>query len=177
MDEPKEIVVDKALSKSIKRIAAKLVRRHCPRSVEPADVAQLVMMDLARKPLKYDASKGAKLETLLHTIVYRRALKCAEDARRMKSRFPQFSEKRPPAHVKAKAKRVRLRDILEALDDEASRELCRAYVMHDGNASLVAKELKVTEGTVRYRLQALGPRLIKAGFGKEDLSSNRREDE
>ena len=177
MDEPKEMVVDDALSETINCIAAKLVRRHCPRSVDPADVAQQVMMDLTRKPLKYDASKGAKIETLLHTVVYRRVLKCAEDARKMNARFPQFPEDRPPRSVKAKAKRLRLRDILEALDDEPSRELCRAYVAHDGNVSRVAKELKVTEGTVRYRLQALGPRLIKAGFGKEDLSSNRREDE
>jgi len=175
MNEPEEIVIDQALSDLINRIAAKLVKQHCPKSVDPRDVAQQVLMDLARRPLKYDPSKGAKQETLLHTIVFRRVLKCAADAHKNASRFKQFPEKRPAESISAKAKRLKLRDILEALDDEASRELCRLYVEHNGNVSKVARLLKVTEGTVRYRLKALGPRLIKAGFGKEDLSSNKRD--
>ena len=77
--------------------------------------------------------------------------------------------------IKAKAKRLKLKDILAALDDEASRGLCRLYVAHNGNVSKVAKQAGVTEGTVRYRLKALGPRMIKAGFGPADLSSNERD--
>jgi RNA polymerase sigma factor (sigma-70 family) len=55
-------------------------------------------------------------------------------------------------------------DALEFIDDEASRELCRVFMECDGNRTETARRLGVSEGTIRYRLSMLEPRLIAAGF-------------
>jgi RNA polymerase sigma factor (sigma-70 family) len=55
-------------------------------------------------------------------------------------------------------------DILEFIDDEESRELCRLFVECNGNRSKVARRLGVSEGSVRYRLKLLAPKLLAAGF-------------
>ena len=43
-------------------------------------------------------------------------------------------------------------DVLEFIDDEPSRELCRIVMECNGNMSAAARRLGVSEGIVRYRL-------------------------
>ena len=58
-----------------------------------------------------------------------------------------------------------LDDILQYIDNEDSRALCRLVIACDGNISAAARRLKLSEGTVRYRLKLLEPKLRAAGFG------------
>lgn len=55
-------------------------------------------------------------------------------------------------------------DVLEFIDDEGSRELCRVVMECQGNMSEAARRLGHSEGTVRYRLKLLAPKLLAAGF-------------
>lgn len=55
-------------------------------------------------------------------------------------------------------------DVLQYIDNEDSRALCRLVIECGGNLSEVARQLHVTEGTVRYRLRLLAPKLRAAGF-------------
>jgi transcriptional regulator of acetoin/glycerol metabolism len=63
-------------------------------------------------------------------------------------------------------------DVLEFIDNEESRELCRQVIECKGNMSAAARRLGVSEGTIRYRLKLLAPKLIAAGFnpfGMEEI--------
>ena len=174
MSEPEELELTSDLRNFVDRITTKLVGKHCPTFVKADDVAQEAMLELIRKPPKYDPSRGASKKTLIYTIVQRVVLKYAARRKRDASRFKQFPrvfttangpprrpfEDRPAPTTKF----VRLDDILEFIDDEPSRDLCRLYVRCDANVSEVARRMGVSEGTIRYRLTKLGPRMIRAGF-------------
>ena len=55
-------------------------------------------------------------------------------------------------------------DVLEFIDSEESRLMCRLYIECKGNVSEVARRLGFAEGTIRRRLKRLAPKLIRAGF-------------
>ena len=72
-----------------------------------------------------------------------------------------ITERRTVALTKS---RWPLDDILQYIDNEDSRALCRLVIECDGNISEAARRLKLSEGTVRYRLKLLEPKLRAAGF-------------
>ena len=55
-------------------------------------------------------------------------------------------------------------DVLDFIVDDSSRDLCRVVLECDGNVSAAARRLGVAEGTTRYRLKLLVPKLLAAGF-------------
>ena len=55
-------------------------------------------------------------------------------------------------------------DMLRFIDNEDSRALCWTVIQCDGNYSEVARRMKLSEGTVRYRLNMLEPKLRAAGY-------------
>ncbi len=170
MGDTEEFVIDEALEKLIDRLAAEFVRRYGPRSVDPQEVAQAAKFQLFCNPPKFDSAKGTR-EALIKTIVQRAALKHSARAKRHASRFKQWPEPKPsgkglrldPPEVQ-EPELPTLDGILEYIEDEPSRALCRQFVECDGNVSEVARRMKVSEGTIRYRIKVLGPRLLAAGY-------------
>ncbi len=71
------------------------------------------------------------------------------------------SERRP---VEYSVKGLTTDDVLQYVDCEESRELCRLVIECEGNLSEVARRLGKSEGTIRYRLKLLAPKLLAAGF-------------
>lgn len=55
-------------------------------------------------------------------------------------------------------------DVLQYIDNDESRRLCRLFIACDGNTSETARRMGLSEGTVRYRLKLLAPKLRAAGF-------------
>lgn len=83
------------------------------------------------------------------------------DGDRAEPAHHQISEKRTAELTRS---RWNLDDILKYIDNEDSRDLCRLVIECNGNLSEAARRLNLSEGTVRYRLKLLGPKLIAAGF-------------
>ncbi len=71
------------------------------------------------------------------------------------------SERRPADYSR---KGLTTDDILQYIDSEESRALCRLVIECKGNMSEAARRLGVSEGKVRYRLKMLAPKLLAAGF-------------
>jgi RNA polymerase sigma factor (sigma-70 family) len=142
-----------------------------------ADVVQQAILELLRRPPKYDPTRGASPKTLIYTIVQRAVMKAAERESRQADRFRQFPQSvecddEEPAEQQISEKRTveltrsrwNLDDILKYIDNEESRDLCRLVIECGGNISEAARRLNLSEGTVRYRLRLLEPKLIAAGF-------------
>ena len=55
-------------------------------------------------------------------------------------------------------------DVLQYIDNDDSRALCRLVIECGGNISAAARQLGLTEGAVRHRLKMLAPKLRAAGF-------------
>jgi RNA polymerase sigma factor (sigma-70 family) len=55
-------------------------------------------------------------------------------------------------------------DLLDYIDDPKDRQLCLMYLECGANISATALRMGVTEGTIRYRLKLLAPKLVAAGF-------------
>jgi len=138
-------------------------RKRCPKSVDPEDVWQSVCLDLLRMSPKYDPSRKASKVTLLKLICSRAVSKYAAKAKRdAKSRFQQvevpekesLSDIRPSESI----------DIFRYIESEETRRLCQLMMDCDCNMSEVARRIGISEGSVRYRLNLLAPRLKAAGF-------------
>jgi broad specificity phosphatase PhoE len=68
-----------------------------------------------------------------------------------------------PADYEAAAARVE--EALDLIDNEESKRMCRLLIEHNGKRSAVAREMKIDEGTVRYRIERiLQPKLLSIGF-------------
>jgi len=150
-----------------------------------ADVVQDVQLRLIRRPPKFDPSRGASPKTLIYTIVKRAVIKFGARQAKQAYRFRQFpttvevsegleegtvertrkvdliTDRRTAALTRS---RYSPDDILEYIDNEDSRDLCRLVIECKGNVSEAARRLKLSEGTVRYRLKLLAPKLRAAGF-------------
>lgn len=193
MDEKRELELTPDLLEFAKACALQEAAKYCPRWMDRQDVVQQVMLGLLSKPPKYDPSKGASEKTLVHTVVRRIVLKYAAREQRRADRFVQppwrmregtpeegddegLQEELPvelsrgTAPKKAVNRRVELLskssttdDVLEFIDSEESRALCRLVIECGGNVSEAARRLGLSEGTVRYRLRLLAPKLRKAG--------------
>lgn len=178
---PQELKLTPDLLEYAKAVALKEAPNHCGRRVDYEDVVQEAILHLLSKPPKFDPSRGANEKTLIYTIVKRAVIRFAEREAKQASRFKLFPKKdvastdgdaAEPAHHQIGEKRTteltrsrwNLDDILKYIDNEESRDLCRLVIECNGNLSEAARRLKLTEGTVRYRLKLLGPKLIAAGF-------------
>lgn len=182
--KPYEIELTEDLIDYARRSAIKEAKKHCPDFVDCEDVGQDAVLHLMSNPPKFDPTKGAKEKSLIYTVVQRYVLKFNARQCRHASRYKQVVK--PEAgddddreevlgeySVKDEVKRHRdnlvtqdakTDDILEFIDSEESRELCRTVIECDGNLSAAARRIGVSEGTVRYRLRLLAPKLLAAGF-------------
>jgi len=150
-----------------------------------ADVAQDAVLRLLRRPPKFDPSRGASPKTLIYTIVKRAVIKFGAREAKQAFRVRQFPttvevsegieegtvERTPKVDLITDRRAAaltrsqhNLNDILEYIDNEDSRDLCRLVIECKGNVSEAARRLKLSEGTVRYRLKLLAPKLRAAGF-------------
>jgi RNA polymerase sigma factor (sigma-70 family) len=179
--EPRELELTPDLIEYANSIALHEAEKRCPKYVDYGDVAQEVLLHLISKPPKYDPAKGASAKTLIHTIVQRGVLKYVARQCRHAGRFKQVDEAKPEAPeddeqlrpqrdaaerrpVDRTTKNYTTDDVLQFIDNEESRELCRTLIECDNNVSEAARRLGVVEGTLRYRLKMLAPKLIAAGF-------------
>jgi len=150
-----------------------------------ADVVQDVTLQLIRRPPKYDQARGASPKTLIYTIVQRAVMKYAAREAKRGKRYPQMPNsldvsesieegkfERTPAihqvsqqrHADLTKSRWSMDDILQFIDNEDSRALCKLVIECGGNLSEAARRLGLSEGTVRYRMKLLGPKLLASGF-------------
>ena len=152
--------------------------------IDPDDAAQHALLHLIAKPPKWDPARGATPQTLIHTIVRRAVIKFvvreARDVRQFRvlnepaESSPTSNEGVHPDPVGteiANSRTVGLsqsfwakEDVLDFIDNEDSRALCRVIMECDGNVSEAARRLGMKESTVRYRLGLLIPKLLAKGF-------------
>lgn len=192
MDEKRALQLTPELLELARSYAFQEAAKRCPRWMDYDDVVQDVMLNLLRMPPKYDPSKGASEKTLLHTVVQRIVLKYVAREMRRASRFAEPPRQKPEGEqegdeapedelpvelsrgatpkktidrrVELLRKSSTLDDILEFIDNEGSKALCGLVIECGGNVSEAARRLGLSEGTVRYRLRLLAPKLRAAGF-------------
>jgi RNA polymerase sigma factor (sigma-70 family) len=145
------------------------------------DAVQDALLHLVSKPPRFDPARGASPRTLIYTIVQRAVAKSMVRALKHAGRFQLTDEpeadldedveddirrRGDPGRPENKLTRTEWTadDILQFIDNEESRALCRLFIQCNGNASKTARRMGVSEGTVRYRLTLLGPKLLAAGF-------------
>ena len=182
---PQELELTPDLLEYAKAVALTEAQKRCPKYVDFGDVVGEALLHLMSRPPKYDPARGASPKTLIYTIVQRAVLKyVARECKRGKL-FRQFEEaadeskpphgpteeqmqmhrrlagKRPTEH---EAMQSAVDELLQYVDNEESRTLCRLFIEYNGNRSAVARRLGIHESTVRNRLRMLVPKLQKAGF-------------
>lgn len=176
--EPREIEITPDLIDYARKSAYKEAKKRFHDVAKRKDAAQSAVLHLMSRPPKYDPTKGAAVKTLIYTVVQRHVQKYVGREFRHGKRFmqPEPVNKNdqddafdPLDH--AENRRVKLQtkgwttdDILEFIDNEDSRALCRLVIECGGNLSETARRLSITEGTVRYRLRMLAPKLLARGF-------------
>jgi RNA polymerase sigma factor (sigma-70 family) len=178
---PREIELTPDLLEYAKAVALKEAPKHCGPRVDYDDVIQEAHLALLRKPPKFDPSRGANVKTLIYTIVQRAVIKYATRETHAHQRFREFpdalmaskdddDEDSPLQQMSGRRQaeltrsRWNLDDVLQYIDNEASREMCRLVIECKGNISEAARRMKLSEGAVRHRLKLLAPKLIAAGF-------------
>ena len=132
----------------------------------------------------WDPARGASPKTLIYTVVQLAVMKYAEREERSLRKFRTLREPvdtgqnagdgvydDPAGREIASNRTVGLsqsswatEDVLEYIDNEDSRALCRTIMECDGNVSEAARRLGMKESTVRYRLKLLIPKLLAKGF-------------
>ncbi len=178
---PYELKLTDDLLEYARKVAIKEARKCCAPRHDYKNVVGEAVMQLIRKPLKFDPSRGASEKTLIYTIVKRAVLRFAEREAKEARKFRQFPERvgaaqdgedNEPAQNQIGESRTKalrrgrwtLDDMFKYIDNEDSRALCKLVIECDGNNSEAASRLGVSEGTVRYRLKLLAPKLRAAGF-------------
>jgi RNA polymerase sigma factor (sigma-70 family) len=165
-----------------KAVALIEAQKHCGRRLHYDDAIQEAEMALWKSASRYNPARGASVKTFIYTIVQRAVIKFATREGRKVRRLKVFPK--PPrasdetgadedaqlplphriADERAREWAYTLDDILRYIDCEESRALCRLVVECKGSTRAAARHMGVVEGTVRYRLRLLAPRLIAAGF-------------
>ena len=166
-----------------KAAALEAASRCCGPRIVYDDAVGHAMLHLLGELPKYDPSKRAAPKTWIHMVVTRAVMKYAKREQKKLDRLRSFGgpteeQARPterqetalgrwhgrwPADHEAAAARVE--EALELIDNADSKRMCRLLIEHDGNRSAVAREMKIDEGTVRYRIdRILRPRLLAMGF-------------
>lgn len=152
--------------------------------IDPEDAAQHALLHLIAKPPRWDPARGASPTTLIYTIVQRAVIKFVEREARDVRQFRTLRERAEssPAAAEgvhpdpvgteiASSRTVGLsqsfwakEDVLDYIDNEDSRALCRTIMECDGNVSEAARRLDEKKSTIRYRLKLLIPKLLAKGF-------------
>ncbi len=181
MDSAKyELELTDELLKKAKKFAYKEAGRCCPKYLSRDDAVQEALMELFRKPLDFDPTKETKPTTLVYLVVRRKMMTYIMRESQRRTNKPilfmdieQLSER---AESKAQSKNSidktanfrgtnwTVDDMLEFIDDQGSRAMCRSVIKNNGNVSKAARELEIPPSTVRDRVKALAPKLITAGF-------------
>lgn len=181
---PTELELTPDLLDYARRVALQVAAKHCGPRVILDDAAQVALLHLMASPPKYDPARGASPKTLVYTIVQRAVIKFAAREAIKVGRFkalPQstdaddnveagvYADDRRPGPASNRSvdltkSRWTMDDMLEFIDNESSRALCRLVIECDGNVSEVGRRLRLTEGAVRNRLRMLAPKLRAAGF-------------
>jgi len=179
---PQELKLTPELLEYARAVALKEASKHCARRVSYDDVVQDALLHLLSRPPKFDPSRGASEKTLIYTIVQRAVIRHATREAKQIRRLglpleavevsSDGEDHDEPAHHRITENRTaeltksrwNLDDILQYIDNEDSRTLCRLVIECKGNLSEAARRLGLSEGTVRYRLKLLGPKLLAAGF-------------
>jgi RNA polymerase sigma factor (sigma-70 family) len=181
---PIEIELTPDLLDYARRVALQVAAKHCGPRVSFDDAAQVALLHLMASPPKYDPARGASPKTLIYTVIQRAVMKYAEREERALRKFRTLREPVDTGHKAsdgvyddpagreiASNRTVGLsqsswatEDVLEFIDNEDSRALCRMIMECDGNVSEAARRLGMKESTVRYRLQLLIPKLLAKGF-------------
>lgn len=177
---PQELKLTPDLLEYARAVALKEAPNHCGRRVDYEDVAQESILHLLSRPPKFDPSRGSE-KTLIYTIVKRAVIRFADREAKQARKFRPFpqavgaaqdaEDHDPPENQISESRtkvltrsRWNMDDILKYIDNQESRDLCRLVIECKGNLSDAARRLNLSEGTVRYRLKLLGPKLIAAGF-------------
>jgi RNA polymerase sigma factor (sigma-70 family) len=181
---PSELELTPDLLAYARRVALKEAPKHCGPRVSHDDAAHEAVLHLMSSPPKYDPARGASPKTLIYTIVQRAVIKFATREAIKVGRFKALprstdaddkveagvyaDDRRPgPANNRSAEltkSRWTMDDVLQFIDNESSRALCRLVIECDGNVSEVGRRLRLTEGAVRNRLKLLAPKLRAAGF-------------
>jgi DNA-directed RNA polymerase specialized sigma24 family protein len=181
---PIEIELTPDLLDYARRVGFAAAKQHCEPGVSHDDVVQEALLHLIAKPPVWDPARGASPKTLIFVIVKTAVLKHAEREERALRNFKTLrvaadtrqnaSEgvyEDPKGREIASSRTVGLsqsswatEDVLEFIDNEDSRALCRTIMECDGNVSEAARRLGLKESTVRYRLGLLIPKLLAKGF-------------
>ena len=185
---PRELKLTSELLEYAKAVAITEAKNLCSQPADCDNLVQEALMHLHRKPPKFDPSKGANEKTLIYTVVHYAVIKASQREARHAQRFKQFPEPvegEDPVEtqisenhrVELIKSRYSMDDILEFIDNEESRALCRLAIECDCNLTEVARRMKLSEGTIRYRLKMLGPKLRAAGFDPFKTRGTREHDD
>ncbi|MCW5776432.1 MAG: sigma-70 family RNA polymerase sigma factor [Phycisphaeraceae bacterium] len=181
---PTELELTPDLLDYARRVGFEVAKEHCKPGVCHDDVVQEALLHLIAKPPVWDPARGASPKTLIYLIVQTAVLKHAEREERALRKFKTLrvaadtgqsaSEgvyEDPTGREIARNRTVGLsqsswamEDVLEYIDNEDSRTLCRTIMECEGNVSEAARRLKMKESTIRYRLKLLIPKLLAKGF-------------
>ena len=140
-----------------------LRRENCDNAVQEA------LLELVRRPPKFDPTKGADEKTFIYTIVQRAVLKFRDREQKATTRFEptdarEIQQQTGEDEAGDRQEAWTLDEILKFIDNDDSRALCKLVIQCKGNISEAARTLGLSEGTVRYRLKLLAPKLLAAGF-------------
>jgi len=186
MPDPSPIEIDLTpdLLDFARRVGFEAAKKHCKPGVGHDDVVQQALLHLIAKPPVWDPARGATPKSLVYTVIQRAVMKYAEREERALRKFRTLLEpadtghnasdgvyEHPAGREIASNRTVGLsqsswatEDVLEFIDNEDSRALCRTIVECDGNVSEAARRLGMKESTIRYRLKLLIPKLLATDF-------------
>ena len=144
--------------------------KRLPKHVDLEDVVQHVLLSLVSRPPKFDANRGAKLETFVYGIIKRLVLNYAVTMAPDLGRGRSFEPELHGGHCFTAAPNFDQPSFMDYIDCEETRQMCLLMIEHKNNRSKVARRMNVTEGLIRYRLNRLQAKLRAAGFDpfKED---------
>lgn len=186
MPDPSPIEIDLTpdLLDFARRVGFEAAKEHCKPGVGHDDVVQQALLHLIAKPPVWDPARGATPKSLVYTVIQRAVMKYAEREERALRKFRTLLEPanaghgasdgvyEDPAGCEIASNRTvglsqsswATEDVLEFIDNEDSRALCRVIMECDGNVSEAARRLGLKESTIRYRLKLLVPKLLAKGF-------------
>lgn len=164
------------------KFALKEAKRCCPKHMRD-DAVQSALLYLMTTPPRHDPAKGGSPTTLIYMRIRWSILnymkleeKRMEDNKRadrpiLMGKMEAVSENHKNEFRSESFQTADLRDtnwtvedMLEFIDDQESRVMCKSVIENNGNVSKAARELGIPPSTVRYRVEALAPKLITAGF-------------
>ncbi|MGD9791816.1 MAG: hypothetical protein AB7K52_16025 [Phycisphaerales bacterium] len=181
---PTELKLTPDLLDYARRVAFKEARKRCRPGVNHDDAAQQALLHLIAKPPLWDPVRRTTPKSLVYTVIQRAVMKFAVRERKTVRKFEPLRPASDAGHKAAdgvypdptgteiaRSRTVSLsqsfwatEDVLEFIDNEDSRALCRTIMECDANVSEAARRLGMKESTIRYRLGLLIPKLLAKGF-------------